>query len=698
MAITAMKKLSVVLAKQDRLSVLNYLQETGVTVIDENKDLAHQLELRGLLAEYQEDRRSLQDKEVYAGRMSRIRKPLEDYNSIDFSVTAIEDLIQTSITWQNRIKSALSTLREYSTEKKPLFSQKRKRTLDERYMEEETQIQLLAQIEELERVKNLEREIQQDLAAEISHRNALEDWKDLNLPTEISNGKFQSESGYFLSEESYLDFVKQVEETDVPLVSEVYFQREDFLAVLMAWPHDFEQDARKLIQASDKQSFLSSNALEKDGNFRQSYEDSVRKIETLEKQLETTKTSYLELKEYIPEFEFLHDVIEADKSKLEALLALNNSDYVSVLSGYIPEKNASQVAEVLATRFNSYVLLEEPVEEEDLPPTLLENRSLFSPIESTIETFSSPHYFADLDPSWIMMITYGFFFGSMLSDVGYGGLLAIGCALGIWKFNAQGNMRNMLKVFMTGGIFAVFFGILYGSLFGGMFGTLTNGAFDLPVVWFNPMDDPINLMIWSMVFGAVHLFISMGLDIKNKIRRGNWYDAAFSVAPWYLIIIGLGLMLIGVRLGVYLAIGGVAVIILMRSKERNPIKRIFGGLGGLMDVTAWLSDLLSYTRILALTLATSVIAMVVNLMAGMIGTGGVQIIFTILVLIAGHALNLALSTLSAYVHATRLHYVEFFGKFYEGGGRPYAPLRMEGQYTQVVNENPLSPLTDKARE
>jgi V/A-type H+-transporting ATPase subunit I len=236
------------------------------------------------------------------------------------------------------------------------------------------------------------------------------------------------------------------------------------------------------------------------------------------------------------------------------------------------------------------------------------------------------------------------------------------------------------------GISSTIWGFLFGGFFGDMLSVLSNGSIVMPAIWFNPMDNPTLLMIWSIVFGVIHLFAGMFASALNMIRAGRWQDAVFDILPWYLIIIGIGLLLLPpvAIVGEIMAIAGVAIILLFAGRPaKNPITRLFKGIGALYNITAYLSDILSYTRILALVLATSVIAMVVNLMGFMMGPSIPGIIVFIIVALAGHGLNLALSALSAYVHTSRLHYVEFFGKFYAGGGRMWKPLKLKTRYTEI---------------
>nr|MBP8988825.1 V-type ATP synthase subunit I [Clostridia bacterium] len=318
-------------------------------------------------------------------------------------------------------------------------------------------------------------------------------------------------------------------------------------------------------------------------------------------------------------------------------------------------------------------------------PILLRNNRLVKPYEVIVEMFSPPST-KEKDPTPLMAPFFFFFFGMMLSDVGYGFLLSAVCALAVFKFKVKGEMERLCRMLFLCGISSMIWGFLFGSFFGDMVSVLSQNRFNFKPLWFNPMDDAILLMIWSMIFGAVHLFAGMGAKAYILFQTGHGKDAILDIFPWYFIITGLGLMLGGYgSAGQIMAIAGAAVLILFGGRgTKNPMMRLFKGLFSLYDITGYFSDILSYTRILALVLATSVIAMVVNLLGFLGGPSITGFIFYVLVAILGHTLNLALSSLSAYVHTSRLQYVEFFSKFYEGGGRLWQPLKIKTKYVDLV--------------
>jgi len=210
---------------------------------------------------------------------------------------------------------------------------------------------------------------------------------------------------------------------------------------------------------------------------------------------------------------------------------------------------------------------------------------------------------------------------------------------------------------------------------------------------FVPIDDPITLLGFCLILGVVHLFIGMGMNAYIAFRDGRPLDAIFDVFAWYLVILGLPLWYVGTtsnvllsQVGMIMAILGAGTILLTGGRKKKGLGKITGGLGAIYGITGYLSDILSYSRLLALGLATGVIASVVNTMGSLAGGGFFGAIILVIVVIFGHTFNFAINALGAFVHSCRLQYVEFFGKFFEGGGIAFQPLKKNTKYVDIVNE------------
>ena len=313
-----------------------------------------------------------------------------------------------------------------------------------------------------------------------------------------------------------------------------------------------------------------------------------------------------------------------------------------------------------------------------------------------------------------MSFFYMFFFGMMLSDAGYGLLMVIGCGIALLKFPrmAQG-MRKMLTMFFWCGVSTVFWGIMFGGFFGDVIDVVAKTFFGytgdkiVKPLWFDPLTSPMRLLIWCMLFGIIHLFFGLGIKGYQYLKDGDIVGFVSDIIAWYAFLIGLILMLLPTDLFANiaqmqfnfppfvaplakgLAIGGMVVILLMSGRaNKNWGLRIALGAYDIYGVTGWLSAALSYSRLLALGLATGVIASVINTMAAMVGEGKgiIGLIIFFIIFIIGSVLNFAINLLGAYVHTNRLQYVEFFGKFYDGGGEPFEPFETKTKYIEFNKE------------
>ena len=265
-------------------------------------------------------------------------------------------------------------------------------------------------------------------------------------------------------------------------------------------------------------------------------------------------------------------------------------------------------------------------------------------------------------------------------------------------------MRKTFKMFMYCGISTLIWGVLFGGYFGNAIsvisGTFFGKTVTIPPLWFEPVTQPMKMLVYCMVFGIVHLFTGLGIKGYLLLKDKDVTGFIFDVLMWYFFLAGLILMLIPTSifasfiggmvtfpawlnlLAKGLTIVGMLGILLMAGRRaKNPAKRIMLGAYSLYDTTSWLSDLLSYSRLLALGLATGVIAQVINTMAAMGGRTVPGVILFIAVFLFGHIFNMAINLLGAYVHTNRLQFVEFFGKFYEGGGVEFQPFQTNTKYT-----------------
>ncbi|MEA5064920.1 MAG: V-type ATP synthase subunit I, partial [Eubacteriales bacterium] len=319
--------------------------------------------------------------------------------------------------------------------------------------------------------------------------------------------------------------------------------------------------------------------------------------------------------------------------------------------------------------------LEDPAEGEQ-PPTFLVNKSYVRPFESIVKMFSMPDP-NGFDPTFIMMPFWVCFFGMMVSDAAYGIILGVAASYIYVKLRGRG-IGQMAFILALGGLSTVFWGAMYGGWF---------SIEGIPALLLVPMEDPIGMLALCMGLGALHLFTGLGVAAYMNIRRGKPLDALLDQGSWMMLLIGLALLAVSKSLGMVLSIAGAAGIVLFARRDKpNFFKRILGGLGALYGVSGYLSDLLSYARLFGMGLATGVIGMVFNTLAGMMWGSPAGSAAAILILVVGHTFNLFINALGAYVHSCRLQFIEFFGKFYEMGGRDFSPLAVNGRYVDIRGE------------
>lgn len=420
----------------------------------------------------------------------------------------------------------------------------------------------------------------------------------------------------------------------------------------------------------------------------------------LETSSEKSVKRIIELAENRRKLKFAVDYLQMRKDKYEALDMLGFTEKTFVLTGYIPQKYADSLKKEIEGKYTSVVEYSEPGEDEEVP-VLLENSGFSAPVEGITKMYAMPSE-KDVDPTPVMSFFYYLFFGMMLSDAGYGVLMVIGTTIALKKFRLESVMKKTLTMFRNCGISTIIWGALFGSWFGDIVQVVGREFFHKEIgsiaLWFQPLDDPIKLLLYSFGLGILHLFLGVAVSFKMAWDDGRKADAFMDTVPIYLTILGVAPLAAGIltsvpvilkTVGTYMLIAGVVLLVLTSGRSSKSILgKFFGGLYALYNTaTGYLSDILSYSRLLALGLATGSIAGVINLIGTMPQNMVVKTILLVVVFIVGHTANLAINLLGAYVHTDRLQFVELFSKFYTGGGREFSPLAVNTKYIKFKEEN-----------
>lgn len=383
--------------------------------------------------------------------------------------------------------------------------------------------------------------------------------------------------------------------------------------------------------------------------------------------------------------------IRAEKYRI--IGELGHTKHTFLVSGYIPEPDLPLLRERLEERFA--VLMEVEEAKEDTAPVKLHNNAFARPAEAITEMYALP-LASDMDPTPVMSFFYYLFFGMMLSDAGYGLLLALGSWLLIKKCRPEPGLRRNLKLFLYCGISTMAWGFAFGSFFGDAIPIISRTFFghevNLPRL-LDPMTQAVQMLILSLGLGFVHILAGMGCKFYLQWKSGDPLGAVFDTGFWMTGLLGIVLWLAGgyvspvmSAVGMWLTIASVAGLLLTAGRKKKGPMKVLAGLVSLYDSTGYISDLMSYSRLMALALTTGAMASVFNLMGTIMGGGIGGAIMMLIIFPVGHLINFGLNALGAYVHTIRLQYVEMFSKFYEGGGRPFRPFALRSQYIRIKEE------------
>lgn len=424
------------------------------------------------------------------------------------------------------------------------------------------------------------------------------------------------------------------------------------------------------------------------------YKQEISRIE--EKKEETV----IQLGEYYSSYDdirFLCDYFLLQIEKYKTIEKAGATDMTIYLTGYVPERDSDELKFEVEKRFCCQMNFSEPDYDNEDVPVLIENNSFAGGVESITDMYS-PVSNRDVDPNPVMSFFYYGLFGMMLSDAGYGLLMVIVALVAKLKFKVEGSMKKTVNFLLYCGISTVIWGALFGGFFGDLIPTICTSFLGMEkgpelALWISPLDNSLDILLFSFLIGIIHLFVGLAMRFYTLCKRREYFAAVCDVVPVYVFVTGLAIIgknfiapvsekakSVGLIL---LASGAVLIILTAGRSAKNIIGKLGGGFYALYNTTTgYLGDILSYSRLLALCLVTGVIANMVNMMGAMFG----NIFAFVIVFILGHALNITINFIGTYVHTSRLQYVEYFSKFYEGGGRTFTPFKMNSKYHKFKEE------------
>ena len=381
------------------------------------------------------------------------------------------------------------------------------------------------------------------------------------------------------------------------------------------------------------------------------------------------------------------DIVSTEIAKTEAQKKLICTKSAVILSGWVPEKKTGAIDKILEG-YECFREYSDPEEGDDVP-VLLSNNSIAKPFESIIDMYVLPTY-GSFDPTAIMAIFYFIIFGLMLADVVYGLILAIGGFWALKKLDLGKGIKQLVKLFAICGISCTIAGVFLGSYMGDLPSALVTAfggeAFEMPLTLINPLEEPILFIVVSLAVGFVHMLVGLGIKFYVVCRDSSFLNAFFDVGGWFIVFAGAGAIFLHKIVGISILAVGIAVMMIGGAlKKKGIFGRVIGGFGAVYGFVGFASDLISYSRIMALGLTSAIIASVFNILATIALPSPIGFVLFIVVILIGHLLNLGINIIGTFVHASRLQYIEFFGKFYEDGGRKFVPLTSDEKYTSITD-------------
>ena len=566
-----------------------------------------------------------------------------------------------------------------------LFPKETKKEIDESSIKETLFVLLEQQASkydfsnDYENLANISGEIdsnKEEIANLETYRKELSKW--LNIKESLGNLKAFKTAKFFLGTvakknfEPLKDKLRNFEHTYIEEISDESSQ----INIMLLTSNTEEKELKNELKTY---SFTETN-FNFDTSFTEEYEKTKSREEELKKANEKLKEKVEKLLKLIPKLLIQKEYLDNALMRETVVSNFKATDTVNVIEGYIPldmEEEFKKIVNKNSNKSNYLEIIEVDKDDEEVP-ILLKNSGITGLFASITQMYALPKY-NEIDPTAILSIFYWIFFGMMVADFAYGLILFIlsGLALMFGRFDE--NKKKFLKFFFALSFSTMIWGLLYGSAFGDLI--------KLPTQVLDSSKDFMSIFILSIIFGAIHLVIALGIKAYILIKNGHFMDVIYDVFLWYLTLTSLIILLLAGRFGlseftknIFIAcavIGMLGIVVFGARDAKTLVGRIGGGLYSLYGITSYIGDFVSYLRLMALGLAGGFIASAINIIVKMLVSKGILgIILGVVVFTLGQSFNIFLSFLSSYVHTSRLTYVEFFSKFYEGGGKAFKKFRV----------------------
>ena len=578
-----------------------------------------------------------------------------------------------------RLTSALETLKHYETKKGGLFAARPEKTIGELFSDEA----YAAALDTAQAVLDAQ-DARSRLAAEKSRLTAVREsfvsWQQLPLPLETLGTKHTRILLGTVPAQTDLEALRArvFEAADEVQLEQISADQQSLY--LLVFVHKCAAEA---VGAALREAGFALTTFDGvQGTAAENIRRTDEAIAACEQQDAEKLAELTALAEQKPALQLAFDRCTQEISKAQAADRLVHSEKTFCLGGWVPCEDVGKL-EALLSGFCCAWELTDPAPEEYLDvPVKLKNNKLTWPLNMVTEMYSLPAY-DGVDPNPLMAPFFILFYGIMMADMGYGLLMILASIIITKKSRPKGTSGQMFGLMFSCGISTFLMGALTGGFFGDFLPQLV-GIIDpdttfkaLPSL-FTPLDDTITILIGAMALGFVQIVTGMAISFVEKIKKGQIMDAIWEELTWWVVFAGIACMALGVtNIVLYVGLAMVVVGSGWSAKGFGKVTAIFGSVYN--HVTGYFGDILSYSRLMTLMLAGSVIASVFNTLGAIPG----NVVFFLLVSVAGNGLNFALNLLSCYVHDLRLQCLEYFGKFYQDGGKPFEPLAINTKYVDI---------------
>lgn len=649
MAIVKMKGLRLLAMRSDREALLELLQGMGCVEIDEPD----------------------QDPQTWQGLLSQLGSQTLSRPDGQALSQAREDL--------QAAQRALAVLKRHGDKGRGLLAPRPRLTRQQLFDGEEQGKQAVQQVLEADR---------QLAALEAQHsklltqRAALAPWLELNIPLDTASTQEMVVQFGTVTAGVELEQVQRAVEgaSELAQLTQANVDRDVRYCLLVC--HTSAQE--DVLQALRDFGWFRMNLSGWTGTAKENDQRIARELEQNEQESAQAEQQLAQLTSLAEPIRQAADRASVRINREEGRSRLLDTEKTFLLEGWVPAENWPQLESQLKNYPCAWELRDPTEEEYPKVPVKLKNNWFTRPLSMVTEMYSLPAY-NGLDPNPLMAPFFILFYGIMMADMGYGLLMMIASVVVLKKSRPRAGMHNFFALLGLCGVST----FIMGALTGGFFGDFISQLLKLinpesTFVWFwptlfTPLEDTMMILVGAMALGFVQILVGMAISFVKKLRRGQVMDAIWEEVTWWVVFAGLALAILGVT-NLVIILGGVMVVAgpILTEKGFGKITGIFGSLYN--HVTGYFGDILSYSRLMALMLAGSVIAQVFNTLGAIPG----NVVIFIIISMLGNALNFALNLLGCYVHDLRLQCLEYFNKFYEDGGKPFRPMKLDTNYYDVV--------------